>query len=107
MTPTDRTDHAARVRLPDPEIHVPAGESPAAVCSHCGRPFRSEHARDLHVGEHHRESASAAERDRYDEALETERDDLWLYHAKAVIVLGVTYSMTVILYMVVLGSGLL
>jgi hypothetical protein len=91
--------------FPEPATHVPDGEEPAATCPYCDRPFRSEHARDLHVGERH--DPTDAERERYEAALEQERDDLWLFHARAVVGLGVTYTVTVILYMVVLGSGIL
>lgn len=93
--------------FPDPATRVPADEDPAASCPYCERPFRSVHARDLHVGESHEDEVTERDRDRYEQALETERDDLWLFHAKAVIGLGATYSATVILYMVVLGSGFL
>jgi len=89
--------------LPDPDTHVPAAETAAARCPYCERPFRSEHGRDLHVGERHDE-LSEAERDRYEAAVEAERDDLWLFHAKAVVALGVTYSATVILYTAVMGG---
>jgi uncharacterized C2H2 Zn-finger protein len=93
------------ISFPEPATAVPDGEEPAARCPHCDRPFRNEHAHDLHVGELH--EPTTGERDRYEAALERERDDLWLFHARAVIGLGVTYTATVILYMVVLGSGLL
>lgn len=88
--------------LPQPETRVPDGD-PAARCPYCERPFRSDHARDLHVGEHH-DDLREDERHRYEAAREQERDDLWLFHAKAVVGLGVTYAATVILYMIVLGS---
>ena len=91
-------------KLPDPVTRVPADEEPIARCSHCGRPFRSVHARDLHVGERHESDATETESERYERALETERDDLWFFHAKAVVGLGVTYAASVILYMVVLGG---
>lgn len=100
MSPRDRT-----ATLPDPDTRVPDGETPAASCPYCERPFRSEHARDLHVGERH--DPTPDERERYAAARETERDDLWLFHAKAVIALGTIYALTVVLYMVALGSGLL
>jgi len=90
--------------FPKPATQVPDGEEPE-TCPYCDRPFRSEHARDLHVGERH--DPTDAERERYETALEQERDDLWLFHAYAVVGLGVTYTVTVILYMVVLGSGIL
>jgi len=92
--------------LPLPPTAVPEGETPAARCPYCDRPFTSEHARDLHVGETHSEALTEAEADAYEVALETERDDLWLFHARAVVALGVTYATTVILYMVVLGTVL-
>ena len=90
--------------FPEPATHVPDDEEPE-TCPYCDRPFRSEHARDLHVGERH--EPDPAECERYEAALEQERDDLWLFHAKAVVALGVIYAATVILYMVVLGSGIL
>jgi uncharacterized C2H2 Zn-finger protein len=91
-------------KLPQPYTRVPDDEEPIATCPHCGRPFRSVHARDLHVGDVHEHAATETERERYERAMETERDDLWFFHAKAVVALGVTYSSTVILYMVVLGG---
>jgi len=93
-------------KLPDPLTRVPTDEEPTATCPHCERPFRSVHARDLHVGERHESDATGTESERYERALETERDDLWFFHAKAVVGLGVTYAASVILYMVVLGGFL-
>ncbi|MFB6151967.1 MAG: DNA-binding protein [Haloarculaceae archaeon] len=92
---------------PTPPTRVPADETPAGTCPYCERPFRSERARDLHVGELHGEAATAGELDRYETALDRERDELWVFHARAVVALGVTYAATVVLYMVALGSGLL
>lgn len=92
--------------FPEPPTHVPDGETPAAECPHCGRPFRSGDDRDLHVGEHHADAWTDDQRRAYEAALERERDDLWLFHARAVVALGVTYAATVILYMVVLGTVL-
>jgi hypothetical protein len=91
--------------LPQPPTDVPADESPAE-CPHCERPFRTGHARDLHVGEHHDEAWSEGEQDAYEGALERERDDLWFFHARAVVALGVIYAGTVILYMAALGTVL-
>ena len=91
-------------KLPDPATQVPHDEEPTAVCAHCEQPFRSVHARDLHVGEVHADDATETERERYERAIETERDDLWFFHARTVVALGVVYSTTVILYMVVLGQ---
>ncbi|WP_123538262.1 DUF7410 domain-containing protein [Halosimplex salinum] len=95
------TDHAPTLR-PVRDTAVPDGERVAARCPYCERPFRSDHGRDLHVGERH--DPTDAERERYEAALEEERDELWLFHAKAVVALGVIYAATVILYMAVLGT---
>ena len=95
------TDHAPTLD-PARDTAVPDGETVVARCPYCRRPFRREHARDLHVGERH--DPTDEERERYESAREQERDDLWLFHAKAVIALGVIYAATVILYMAVLGS---
>jgi hypothetical protein len=90
---------------PDPDVDVPADETPAAECRHCGRPFDSERARDLHVGKRHAEVATEAETDAYEMAAETERDELFLYHVKVVVALGVIYAIIVLVYMAALGSG--
>jgi hypothetical protein len=92
---------------PDPEFDVPAGEQPAATCPHCDRPFAAERARDLHVVEAHPDACSDAEREAHEAALDDERADLFYYHVKAVAALGAIYAVTVILYMMALGSGLL
>jgi uncharacterized C2H2 Zn-finger protein len=96
--PTDAT-------LTDVPTRVPDGEEPAATCPHCDRPFRSEHARDLHLGEAHERGLTDDQRARYDHALEEESDELFVYHFKAVVALGVVWAVTVLLYMVALGSG--
>lgn len=96
------SDKNDTMTLPQPETDVPDGD-PAARCPRCDRPFRSDHARDMHVGERH-EDLTEIERERYEAARERERDELWLFHARAVVGLGVTYAATVILYMIVLGT---
>jgi len=89
------------VTADDIDTTIPDGATPER-CPHCGRPFPTGRLRDLHVGERH--DPTDEERERYESAIEQERDDLWLFHAKAVVALGVTYAATVILYMAVLGS---
>jgi len=91
----------------DPDIDVPAGETPAAECQYCGRPFESKRARDLHVGRVHAEEATETELTAHEEADETERDELFFYHIRVVVALGVIYSVLVIVYMAALGSGFL
>ena len=90
----------------DPDIDVPP-EDPAATCQYCGRPFDSDRARDLHVGEIHAEEATETEMAAHEAASEAERDELFFYHVKVVVALGVIYSLVVILYMAALGSGIL
>ena len=92
---------------PDPDVDVPPGETPAAECRHCGRQFDTERALDLHVGKCHEEAATDAEIDAYETATETERDELFFYHVKIVVALGVVYAVLVIVYMAALGSGFL
>lgn len=91
----------------DPDIDVPADEAPTADCPYCGRPFDTERARDLHVGRCHDETATDAEMTAYEKASETERDELFFYHIKVVVSLGVVYAVLVITYMAALGSGIL
>lgn len=91
----------------DPPTDVPADQSPAARCPYCDRPFDAERLRDLHVGEHHAGEATAGELGAHEDAIETERDELFFYHVKVVVALGVIYSALVILYMAALGSGFL
>jgi len=79
----------------------------AATCSHCGRPFAETAARDLHVGEVHLKACSSAERTAYEAAREAEREELFYFHLRVVVALGVLYALTVLLYMVVLGSDIL
>jgi hypothetical protein len=91
----------------NPDIDVSSEKTPAAECRHCGRPFNTERARDLHVGKRHEETATDAEIDAYETATETERDELFFYHIKIVVSLGVVYAVLVIVYMAALGSGFL
>lgn len=92
---------------PRPEFDVPGGETPAASCRHCDRPFRSERALALHLEDVHPDSLDATEAAAAEKAVELERDDLFYYHAKVVGALGALYSITVIVYMIAFGSGLI
>jgi len=83
-----------------PETAVPPGETPAARCRHCGRPFPDEAGWALHVGEVHPDALDAAEREAYEAADAAERDDLFVYHMKVVVALGLLYSVAVLGYMV-------
>lgn len=82
----------------DRELHVPDGETPAR-CPHCGRPFRSERLRALHLGESHPAACTDEERAAYDEAREAEDEDLFVYHLKVVAALVGLYAFFVFSYM--------
>lgn len=88
----------------NPETHVPAGDTPVR-CPYCDRPFRTDRDRALHLGETHADACTDEERAAYDEARTAEADDLFYYHLRVVAALGVIYALTVLAYMVVLGSG--
>jgi hypothetical protein len=104
IPPTTRSDPDPD---PKPDVAVPPDESPAARCPYCGRPFRRERARALHLGEVHPDACTADETDAYEAALADERDELFYFHMKAIAALGSIYAVTVVLYMVALGSGIL
>ncbi|MEF8856078.1 MAG: hypothetical protein V5A16_01515 [Haloplanus sp.] len=89
------------------ETDVPPDVTVAATCPYCRRPFASADAHDLHVGDVHGAACSAAERADYEAAREAERDTLFYYHLRVVAALGVLYALTVLLYMVALGSDFL
>jgi hypothetical protein len=90
-----------------PETTIRAGETVAAACPYCGRPFGERDARDLHVGDCHAAACSPAERDAYEAALDAEREALFYFHLRVVAALGVLYAVTVLLYMIALGGGFL
>ena len=83
---------------------VPPGEQPAGRCDRCGRPFVEERALALHRGEVH-DSLTDDERAAYEAARDEEADDLFFFHIRVVVALGVMYAMGVVLYMVVLGNN--
>lgn len=78
---------------------VPPDEEPVR-CPKCGRPFRREQYRDLHLGDHDRDSLSALEREAHRAARDAEDDDLFLFHLKIVGALAILYAVLVLAYMV-------
>lgn len=90
-----------------PEYDVPDDESPATACPYCERPFRDKQSRVLHVGEVHHASCTGVEREAFEQVQEDERGELFYYHLKIVIALGVIWGSMAGLYMIALGSGLL
>jgi hypothetical protein len=75
-----------------PATTVPPRETPAAVCAHCSRPFRTARQHALHVGETHDDDLTADERAAYDEAHEAEADELFVFHLKVFLALGAVYA---------------
>lgn len=71
-------------------------DADAARCPTCGQPFRTEHLRTLHRGEAHPETLSDAEREAYDDALDDEDEQLFIFHIKVVAV--ITLVMFVFIY---------
>lgn len=90
----------------DPETTVDAKESPAARCPHCGRPFTSERASALHVGDVHPEAATDAERDAYEDARDDEERELFYFHMKVIIALGIIHAFIFLLYMAAFAGDL-
>jgi hypothetical protein len=98
--PTAGRGAAADPAADVPETNVPPGETPAARCRHCGRPFPDEEGWALHVGEVHPNALDDRERAAHEAADEAERDELFVYHMKVVVALGLLYSVATLGYMV-------
>lgn len=90
-----------------PDTAVPPGESPAARCPYCDRPFRRERSRALHVGEDHPDERTEADDDAYERAREEEEESLFYFHMKVILAIGGLHAVIVLLYMIAFGSGLL
>lgn len=90
-----------------PETVVPPGEAPAASCPYCDRPFSSERSCALHVGEVHRDVCTDAEIEAYEQACDAEEDDLFGFHMKVFVAIGIIHAVLIALYMIAFGSGLI
>ena len=88
------------VAIPDADLHVPDDETPFR-CRECGRPFRTERLRALHFGDVHDADCSDDQREAYEDALEAEREDLFLYHLKVVAGLVGVYAFFFFTYLAV------
>lgn len=87
--------------IPDLDFDLDETDS-VERCPRCDRPFRTARQRDLHLGESH-DDLSDDEQSAYESAAEAESDELFLFHMKVVITLGVLYSVTVLLYTAIIG----
>ncbi|UPV76524.1 hypothetical protein M0R89_18500 (plasmid) [Halorussus limi] len=86
--------------VPESDVRVPDGETPVR-CPHCQRPFRTERLRALHVGDFHGGDCTDGQREAYDDALEAEREDLFVYHLKVVAGLVAVYAFFFLTYLAV------
>lgn len=84
----------------DADLSVPDDETPAR-CPHCGRPFRTERLRALHVGDVHDDGWDEDQQSAYESALEAEREDLFVYHLKVVAALVAVYAFFFLTYLAV------
>ena len=82
------------------EIRVPDDETPVQ-CPECGRPFRTERLRALHVGDIHGSDCTDEQREAYEEAREAEHEDLFYYHIKIVAALVAVYAFYFFTYLAV------
>lgn len=92
MTVTDDTDAD--------DTHVPPGAT-THVCARCGRPFADEEYLALHRGLDHADDLSAAEREAFEAAHESEVADLRRFRLLALAVLVVLYFGFLMTYAVV------
>jgi hypothetical protein len=82
----------------DAELRVPDGETPV-LCPECGRPFRTEQLRALHLGDRH--DLPDDHREDYEAAREAEHEDLFIYHLKVVAALVGVYAFFFFTYLAV------
>lgn len=83
-----------------PETFVPDDETPAARCRYCDRPFRTERSWALHVGEEHPDRYTDEEAEAYEQATSNEEEDLFGFHMKVFVAIGVIHTVVVLAYMV-------
>ncbi|WP_435335531.1 DUF7410 domain-containing protein [Haloarchaeobius sp. TZWWS8] len=91
---TDRIDHATL------ETDVPPGKT-TYDCPYCGRPFRREEYRTLHVGLTHYDVMTEAETAAFQDAYREEKTELGPFRLKALAALVVLYFGLLIVYSIV------
>lgn len=101
--PDDDVDPLADGDAP-PDQSPPDTPDEGHDCPHCDRAFARPDYRDLHLGVDHGERLSAAERERYEDALAEEERRLRLFRYKALFVLVLVYFGFVVLYAFSLGG---
>lgn len=88
----------------EPETDVPIGETPKTSCPYCDRPFRNEHLLSLHIGQSHWDESTEDEREAYEEAYESETDELFVFHLKVIVGLTMLYFTFALTYALVLSG---
>jgi len=89
------------------ETLVRDGESVAGACPYCDRPFATDAALALHVGDAHEDVCSTTEREAYETAFAAEDEELFYFHLKVVAALAALYAVVVLVYMMALSGGYL
>lgn len=84
------------------DVTVPTEATPAARCPHCDRPFPTERLEALHVGEAHAGDLDAEAVAAYEDAVEAEADELFVFHMKVVVAIvllfmGIAYTYAFVL----------
>lgn len=85
------------------ESSVPPGETPAAECRFCGRPFPEAEQLTLHRGIEHYGRLTDAEREAYAESYAAERSDIRRFRLEALAALVAVYFGLFVTYAVISG----
>ncbi|WP_217920481.1 hypothetical protein [Halolamina sp. CBA1230] len=83
-----------------PDVRLSDSHESVQQCPYCDRPFTSDRTHDLHLGEKHEERLGETERVQYEEASEEEEEEIFIFHIKMVILIGILWAAVVMLYMV-------
>ena len=83
-----------------PDVRLSDSHKNVQQCPYCDRPFSSDRTHDLHLGEKHAEQLGETERVRYEDASEEEEEEIFIFHIKMVVLIGILWAAVVMLYMV-------
>ncbi|WP_435119769.1 DUF7410 domain-containing protein [Halolamina sp. C58] len=83
-----------------PDVRLTDERESVQRCPYCDRPFSDDRAHDLHLGEKHGERLGESERTRYEDASEEEEEEIFIFHIKMVVLIGIMWAAVVMLYMV-------
>lgn len=98
MTTTDPTRANDDSTVPD-GYRVPDGIDPV-TCAYCGAPFADDELLALHRGLDHTDRITDAEREAFEDAYETEADEIRFFRLQALAVLVLLYFALLISYSV-------